>query len=80
MVEAKEIQAWLGAGWGGIRLNIDVTWQIPGNAAFTDNIRNTFIGPCSVSAKKDDVVMAKIGANCTSILPNGIDPFAQVTS
>ena len=26
------------------------------------------------------VVMAKIGANCTSILPNGIDPFAQVTS
>ena len=80
MVEAKEIQAWLGAGWGGIRLNIDVTWQIPGNAAFTDNIRNTFLGPCSVSAKKDDVVMAKIGANCTSILPNGIDPFAQVTS
>lgn len=78
MVEAKEIQTWLGPGWAGIKINLDITWQIQGNSAFTDNIFDTFLGPCSVSSKKDDVVMAKIGANAGGIWPNGIDPFAAV--
>lgn len=80
MIEAKEIQAWLGPGWAGIKINIDITWQVPGNPAFTDNILDTFIGPCSVSSKKDDVVMAKLGANAGAIWPNGVDPFVAITA
>ncbi len=78
MIEAKEIQAWMGAGWAGIPMNIDITWQVPGNPSFTDVILNAYLGACSISSKKDDMVMAKIGSDCAAIWPNGIDPFAPV--
>lgn len=80
MIEATEIQVWMGPGWAAVPLNIDITWQVPGNPAFTDNIFTAFLGPCSISSKKDDVVMAKLGSDCAAIWPRGIDPFAALTT
>ncbi len=78
MVEFRRLMKFLGPGWAGISIRIDITWQIPRNPAFTDVLRDTYIGSGAVTAKKDDVVMCKIGADCSAIWMNGIDPFAQV--
>lgn len=75
-IEFGEVCAFLGPGWALCQIKIDVTWQVTGNPAFTDEIFGTFIGSGAQSAKKDDVVSCKIGAECTAIWPRGIDPFA----
>lgn len=79
MIEATELQLWLGPGWAGCRLNIDITWQVPGNPAFTDHIYTAYLGGCSISSKSDSVVMAKIGSDCAAIWPRGQNPFAPLS-
>ncbi len=80
MMEFRVIIAWLGAGWAQIKIRLDITWQVPGNPAFTDNIFDTYIGSGAITSKKDDVVNCKIGANCSAIWPSGVDPFATVNA
>lgn len=75
MVEFKELTSWMGTGWGGIQIQVDITWKVPGNRAWTDHIYGTFIGAGSISSKTGDIVKAKIGAQATAIHPRGIDPF-----
>ena len=78
MIEVIAIQNWIGPGWAGVPLNITITWQVPGNAAFTDRIWGAHLGGCALQTKKGDVVNIKMGSECTSIHPRGIDPFAYV--
>ena len=68
----------MGKGWAAIPMNLTLTWQVPGNPAFTDLIWGAHLGDDGTSSKKDGIVMSKIGSNITSLWPNGIDPFAPV--
>ena len=77
MIEATEVQRKMGPGWAGIPINVQAHWRVSGNPQFSDFIYGTYLGPCSIASKKDDIVKAKIGAECTAIHPRGIDPFAQ---
>ena len=76
-MEMQDVRTFIGPGWAGIPCKMDLTWQVPGNSAFTDEIFDACLGDGGTTSKKDDQVMVKITGACSQIWPKGIDPFNE---
>lgn len=73
LLERQRLFDFLSTGAAQFVLDITVTWQVPGGAAFTDTIEGCFTGDEGTTSKAGDAVMHKLGSGVSMVLYNDVN-------